>query len=352
MTGEIAAAGDIATGALMARAVEPDTGAASMPGGEHSLCLNCATALAGPYCHACGQTAHIHRTLGSIGHDLLHGVLHFEGKIGRTLPMLVLRPGELTRRYIAGERARFVSPLALFLFSVFVMFASYSVLGPGDLAKGFARGGAVASASMDKSEAATIAAITRLERARAAATGPAARRTIDRQLAAQRADLATTVRLRAKLAGERGEAVLGVPFVDHGIAKLRANPQLVLYKAQSSAYKFSWALIVLSTPLVALLFAWRRRFTLYDHAVFATYSITFMSLLAIVLELLVAIHAPRRLFVWTLWLAPIAHMFAQLRGAYRLSVFAAAWRTVALAIFAVTALLLFVLGVIAVGAVG
>jgi hypothetical protein len=50
-------------------------------------------------------------------------VFHFEGKIFRTLPMLVFRPGALTRRYIAGERARFVSPLALFLFTVFAMFA-------------------------------------------------------------------------------------------------------------------------------------------------------------------------------------------------------------------------------------
>lgn len=29
-----------------------------------------------------------------------------------------------TRRYVNGERARFVSPLALFLFTVFLMFAT------------------------------------------------------------------------------------------------------------------------------------------------------------------------------------------------------------------------------------
>ncbi len=37
--------------------------------------------------------------------------------------MLAFRPGDLTRRYIAGERARFVSPMAAFLFSIFLMFA-------------------------------------------------------------------------------------------------------------------------------------------------------------------------------------------------------------------------------------
>ena len=92
----------------------------------HGVCLNCGTALIGEFCHACGQNGHVHRTLGSIGHDLLHGVFHFEGKIWRTLPMLVAHPGSLTRRYIDGERARFVSPLALFLFFVFLMFATIS----------------------------------------------------------------------------------------------------------------------------------------------------------------------------------------------------------------------------------
>ena len=42
--------------------------------------------------------------------------------------MLAFHPGALTRRYIAGERARFVSPLALFLFSVFLMFATIHAL--------------------------------------------------------------------------------------------------------------------------------------------------------------------------------------------------------------------------------
>ena len=36
----------------------------------------------------------------------LHGVLHFEGKIWHTLPLLAWRPGELTRRYIDGQRAQ------------------------------------------------------------------------------------------------------------------------------------------------------------------------------------------------------------------------------------------------------
>src|SRR5690606_37364111 len=69
-------------------------------------------------------------------HDLLHGAFHFEGKIWHTLPALAWKPGELTRRYIDGQRAHFVSPMALFLFSVFLMFAVFQIAGisaPDDL---------------------------------------------------------------------------------------------------------------------------------------------------------------------------------------------------------------------------
>ena len=132
MTGGIEAAGDAITGGLIARAVEPRHGEDAVgPDGlthEHA-CLNCGTALTGSYCHACGQHAHVHRTLSAFGHDLLHGVFHFEGKVWTTIPALFLRPGGLTRRYIAGERARFVSPLALFLFAVFLMFAVFETIG-------------------------------------------------------------------------------------------------------------------------------------------------------------------------------------------------------------------------------
>ena len=61
--------------------------------------------------------------------DFSTGLFNFEGKIWRTLPMLAWSPGEMTRRYIAGERARFISPVALYLFTVFAMFAVLNFTG-------------------------------------------------------------------------------------------------------------------------------------------------------------------------------------------------------------------------------
>ncbi len=48
--------------------------------------------------------------------------------------MLAWHPGHLTRRYIEGERATFVSPIALFLFSVFLMFGVAGLTGALDSA--------------------------------------------------------------------------------------------------------------------------------------------------------------------------------------------------------------------------
>ena len=103
---EFEAVGDAVTGGVLGRAVEPNAGEPGADGHTHERnCLNCGALLAGDYCHACGQKAHVHRTLSAFVHDFLHGALHFEGKIWNTLPLLAWRPGDLTRRYIDGERA-------------------------------------------------------------------------------------------------------------------------------------------------------------------------------------------------------------------------------------------------------
>src|ERR1700759_675208 len=109
MAGGVEAIGEAVSGAMLARTVEPEAG----EHGDHGPgnCLNCGAALEGPYCHDCGQPGHIHRSLAAFWHDLAHGVLHFEGKIWRTLPLLAWRPGALTRRYVEGGGGRFVSPV-------------------------------------------------------------------------------------------------------------------------------------------------------------------------------------------------------------------------------------------------
>jgi len=130
-------AGDAITTGLLAR--EIDRAHADRPAVGHDVheaCANCGTIRQGPYCHAWGQTGHVHRSAGALVHDIAHGVFHLEGKLRTTLPLLALRPGELTRRYVQGERAKFVSPIALFLFSVFLLFAIVANVPNGGVGRG------------------------------------------------------------------------------------------------------------------------------------------------------------------------------------------------------------------------
>ena len=352
-TGGLEAAGDIATGAIVGRAVEPKSGEAQRA--SHGSCLNCGTLLMGSHCHQCGQAAHVHRTLAAYGHDLLHGVFHFEGKIWKTLPMLALKPGELTRRYIHGERASFVSPLALFLFAVFLMFAVVGGLAGEMHAPELDV--ATRNKSLPQVEAELGTANTRLA-------------TVEAQIARTRSKHADTSALKDQrdsikenidvlegahgfLKGDRPTALntmkTGWPRLDSALKKANENPNLVLYKVQSSAYKYSWALIPLSTPLVWLLFFWRRQFNMYDHAVFVTYSLTFMLFLVVVLTLLGFAGAPDPIVPIAGTFVPPVHIYRQLRGAYGVSRLGGIVRTVLLSVFGGIVLILFLALLLALG---
>jgi len=332
-------AADVVTGGVFAHAVEPRSGAqAAAHHFEHGLCLNCGTALIDAHCHRCGQAGHVHRTAGAFFHDVLHGVFHFEGKAWRTLPMLVLHPGALTRRYVAGERARFVSPIALFLFSVFLLFAVLAQLpmfhfGDSALLKpgaGLSEVQAQVASQQQATNAAlvdlraTLAKQQRADTPDAAAIRLAARRIAEEQQKLDGLRSAERVLPRVKTETHNPEDWIGA-MVEHA----KENPKLLLYKLKISGYKYSWALIPLSLPFLWLLFPFSRRFGFYDHSVFTTYSLTFMSLLTIATALLITAGASSGIVI-VAFAAAIVHIYKQLKGAYSLSRGGALVRTVIL----------------------
>jgi hypothetical protein len=357
MTGGIEAVGGMVEGAMLARAVEPRAGEGD--GHTHeTACLNCGTALVGPHCHACGQAAHVHRTVGAFFHDIAHAVLHFDGKTFRTLPLLAWKPGELTRRYIAGERARFVSPMALFLFSVFLMFAVFQLAGigpPTDLGPPVQIG---SDQALDKSRE-DLADLKRA-RARMGSGNPAAP-ILDAQIAGLEKELGDKAQAKpgdtVVLAQDKsGKSRLtsrysGIPLIDHGIDKWKANPGLMAYKLQSNSYKFSWLLIPLSVPFVWLLFLWRRKFGAYDHAVFVTYSLSFMTLFYVALVLLGGVGVGAGTLMLLGIAVPLVHIYRQLKGAYSLGRFSALWRTAALSFLIFWILFIYVDLLLVLGAV-
>ncbi|WP_049622197.1 DUF3667 domain-containing protein [Frateuria defendens] len=88
-------------------------------------CANCGTPLEGEFCHHCGQS--IHSVLKPV-HGLLEDgadmYLHVDGRILRTLPPLLFKPGFLTLEYFAGRRVRYVAPFRLmFVLCLLAFFA-------------------------------------------------------------------------------------------------------------------------------------------------------------------------------------------------------------------------------------
>ena len=420
MNFEIEPAADIATGALIANAIDPVAGDSNRS--ARSPCLNCNAQLDGSFCRNCGQKAKVHRTLSAFWHDLIHGVFHFDGKIWRTLPMLVWHPGVLTRRYVHGERAKFVSPLALFLFCVFVTYASVNSLvptsingdieSPASMKKDFDEGKRDAESDMKELQAdlkeakadglATAAIelainrqtelIEKLEseyqakirkRQLAQSLTMEERKKTEAKIAELAGEIATakkagesTTALDAKLADKQTELkmlnnitalannggavsaddfdvnMFGVESLNQAAKHALENPQLVMYKVQSSAYKYAWLLIIMSTPFVWLLFAWRRQYMIFDHAVFVTYSLCFMLLLTTFGSFALRFENWLPFTGTFLTFAPILHMYRQLKESYVLSRFSTLWRTALLSMIAMTVLTLFVVFIITLGLTG
>ncbi len=353
--------GDAMTGGAIARAVEPKAGEASAAEEHSGTCLNCGAALVGSYCHDCGQSGHVHRTLTAWWHDLVHGVLHLDGKVWRTLPLLAWKPGELTRRYIEGERAKFVSPLGLFLFSVFLMFAIFSMVGGPFAAEEnvLDRPEAIQDLRDEQAQLRETLDELRAERQNAVAAGTSTEALDDRIGDAER-ELAVMEETSKIIASGTNEAVQAVlarrtreiqsnmetswSVFDTVIGNFGKNPSLMAYKVQTNAYKFSWALIPISVPFLWMLFLHRRRYReyrVYDHTVFVTYSIAFMSLGLIVISLLRPLGIDGPIVQLAILIIPPLHIYRQLKGAYRLSRWSALWRTFTLVIFAFIAASLF-----------
>jgi hypothetical protein len=354
---EFEPAGAMVTATLVASEIEGASADSRAPTHGPVNCANCGTALTGSFCHACGQRAHVHRSLLHLGEEVLHGLLHFDAKAWRTLPMLVAKPGRLTREYIDGKRTRFVSPLALFLFMMFLMFFAVSSVKvtpastmPGQVAAataGLEKDIAKAKIKLAKAEAKLSAVRANGESASAAQAEAEGARSEVHQNEVALKTLTAAVADKDSVNADgtprySASVTTGNSRLDGAIKQAIKNPEFTLYKIKNAASKFSFLLVPLSLPFLWLMFFWKRGVTMYDHAVFALYSLSFMALLVTALTLLEKAGL-NTLVAWLACGVPPLHMFLQLRGAYSLGVASTLWRTLALLFISLTVLVLYLL---------
>ena len=120
----------IETAAAMAAA--PGGGGASRRALPPGVCPHCHSALRGPFCHVCGQdTRSLRRPLWTLFAEGFEGLFGVDGRIWRTVIPLMMRPGHVTRRYLAGIRQPYIAPVRLFLAASLVLFLAILLASHG-----------------------------------------------------------------------------------------------------------------------------------------------------------------------------------------------------------------------------
>jgi hypothetical protein len=96
------------------------------------LCASCSQPLGGRFCSHCGEEAHDPTSLTVrhfLTHTLAHETLHVDGKIWRTLRLLLFKPGFLAAEYAAGRRRPYGNPVRIFLIAI----VAYALLTRGGM---------------------------------------------------------------------------------------------------------------------------------------------------------------------------------------------------------------------------
>ena len=89
----------------------------TMDPGAQPACRNCGATMVGAWCHACGQKRVMpeERRLGHLLGEAFHAITELDGKLLRSLRLLLFKPGLLSREYLDDRRARYATPVSLFL---------------------------------------------------------------------------------------------------------------------------------------------------------------------------------------------------------------------------------------------
>ena len=111
--------------------VEPPPVADAVNQHKAAPCTNCGVAMRGAYCAACGQRDEpLRQPIGRFLKAAFVEFLGVDGRLWRSLGILFLRPGRLTRVYLAGQRVCYIRPLRLYLTASLLFFFLLSVIDP------------------------------------------------------------------------------------------------------------------------------------------------------------------------------------------------------------------------------
>lgn len=96
---------------------------------QYTFCKNCGEKLLGMYCHKCGQYAlDVNQGFLMYIKQFFENAYQFDGKAVQTIYNLFIRPGFLSKEFIAGKINSYVHPLKLYMFASIIFFSFVLVI--------------------------------------------------------------------------------------------------------------------------------------------------------------------------------------------------------------------------------
>lgn len=100
---------------------------------EDKTCLNCNHEVEDRFCPHCGQeNTEPRQPFHYLFTHFIEDFTHYDGQFWKTLKYLMVRPGQLTKEYIAGKRQIYVAPVKLYIFISFITFLLPAFLPSGE----------------------------------------------------------------------------------------------------------------------------------------------------------------------------------------------------------------------------
>ncbi|MBP7704232.1 MAG: DUF3667 domain-containing protein [Caulobacter sp.] len=313
-------------GGLMSR-FRADGKSAHEPPPPGTKCLNCETELEGRFCHACGQEhADHHRSILHLGWETIESMFHVDGRLWRTIPQLFFKPGQLSREYFEGKRARHVPPFRTFLVSLLLfILAAEAVLHKWTHDLKHAAEHPPAAAGEAGHGAPAAKGKTTFNVRVDTPQGPKMGRLQDGKVVDEQGNvLADGIPTPQSILDDiRREGVTGedpsefnrkLGWFDGQLKKVVENPSYFMLIAFGWGHRLAVLLLPIFAAFLSLLYVYRRKFFVYDHLIV---SMNFLSFTFLSYTLALIMPGPVRgwaLLLVTLW-SPI-NLFMTLRGAY------------------------------------
>lgn len=100
---------------------------------DEKSCLNCGHVVEERFCPHCGQeNIQPKQPFYYLFTHFIEDFTHYDGQFWKTIKYLLVRPGKLTKEYLAGKRQSYVAPVKLYIFISFITFFLPSLLSSSE----------------------------------------------------------------------------------------------------------------------------------------------------------------------------------------------------------------------------